>query len=228
MIRQLIREMFLQETVSPISRAENAELAVCVVGSPESAGHLMIYDPNIIYRLAKEYKGAGLTIDHSMIHDSIEEDPIVRSGIGWTTDPDPCNGAKMVTKAASVKGSGMGPAAYEAAMWYTGGLTSDRIETSDLAGYVWSMYYGRNDVIKSPFDDVDDPQTPPKEDDCQFQDRHYLNYSYRLKSAPPGLMSLVKNHNDCSKFCSSIGIENLPFYLLQLFRMLFEQRMSED
>jgi len=231
LIRQLIREMLLQESMSPTSKAASAGLAVCVVGSPESAGHLMIYDPNIIYRLSKEYEREKTPISlfgHNMIYDSIEADPVVRSGIGWTAEPEPCNGAKVVTKAASVAGSGMGPAAYEAAIWYTGGLASDRLETSRLAGHVWSRYYDRDDVVKSPFDDIDDPKTPPEEDDCHFQDRDYLNYSYTLKTEPPGLRTLEKNHEDCMKFCSSIGIENLPFYLLQLFRMVFEQRMSED
>jgi hypothetical protein len=220
--------MLLQESASPTSKAARAGLAVCVVGSPDSAGHLMIYDPSIIYRLVKEYRGAGLPVDYNMVQDSIDENPVVRSGVGWTAEPEPCNGAKVVTKAASVAGSGMGPAAYEAAIWYTGGLASDRLETSQLAGYVWSRYYDRDDVVKSPFDDIDDPKTPPEEDDCHFQDRDFLNYSYSLKTEPPGLRTLEKNHEDCMKFCSGIGIENLPFYLLQLFRMIFQQRMSED
>ena len=228
MIRQLIREMLLQEAQSPTAKAASAGLAVCVVGSPDSAGHLMIYDPQIVYRLANEYEGAGLPIDYNMIQDSIDEEPIVRSGVGWTMDPEPCNGAKVVTKAASVEGSGMGPSAYEAAVWYTGGLASDRIETSQLAGHVWSRYYDREDVMRSPFDDIDDPQTPPKEDDCRLQDRPFLNYSYSMKSKPPGLDVLERNHEECEKFCQENGINNLPFYLLQLFRMLFENRMSED
>jgi len=220
--------MLLQESTSPTSRAASAGLAVCVVGSPDSAGYLMIYDPSIVYRLAREYEEAGLPVDYNMIQDSIEEDPIVRSGIRWITETEPCNGAKVVTKAASVARSGMGPAAYEAAIWYTGGLASDRVETSRLAGYVWSRYYDRDDVIKSPFDDINDPKTPPEEDDCGFQDRDFLNYSYSLKNEPPGLRTLEKNHEDCMKFCSSIGIENLTFYLRQLFRMIFDQRLSED
>lgn len=228
MIRQLVREMLLQEAQSPTAKAASSGLAVCLVGSPESAGHLMVYDPGIIYRLTKEYRGARLPVDYNMILDSIDEEPIVRSGIGWTTEPEPCNGAKVVTKAASVEGSGMGPSAYEAAIWYTGGLASDRLETSQLAGHVWARYYDRDDVEKSPFDDVDDPKTPPIDDDCHLQDRPFLNYSYRLRSPPPGLDVLEQNHEKCEKFCQGIGITNLPFYLLQLFRMIFENRMSED
>jgi len=228
MIRQLIREMLLQEAQSPIMRAASMGLAVCVVGSPDSAGHIIIYNPQIIYRLAKATVDAGLPIDPDLILDSIDEEPIVRSGVGWTTEPEPCNGAKVVTKAASVDGSGMGPSAYEAAIWYTGGLASDRLETSRLAGHVWSRYYDREDVERSPFDDIDDPQTPPVEDDCHLQDRPYLNYSYKLRSKPPGLDVLERNHEECLAFCEKNAMGNLPFYLLQVFRMIFENRMFED
>lgn len=220
--------MVLLESQSPTARAANAGLAICVTGSPDSAGYLMIYDPGIIYRLVKEYRGARLPIDQNLVLDSIDEEPIVRSGVRWITEPDPCNGAKVITKAASVAGSGMGPSAYEAAIWYTGGLASDRLETSRLAGSVWSRYYDREDVEKSPFDDVDDPRTPPVEDDCHIQDRQFLNYSYRLKSSPPGLETLEKNHRDCEKFCERNKIGNLPYHLSQLFKMIFDNRISED
>lgn len=227
MIRQLIREILLQEAQSPTLRAANAGLAVCVVGSPEFFGQLIIYDPEIIYRLVREYKEADIPINNTLIYNSIYEEPIVRAGITWNESRDPCNGAKIVSKAASVDGSGMGPSAYEAAIWYTDGLASDRIDTSRRAGQVWSKYYDRDNVEKFPFDNVDEPQTPPKEDDCEFQDKPFLNYSYRLKHAPPGLSVLEKNHEKCEKFCEEIGIKDLSFMLLAIFHVIFENKMTE-
>jgi hypothetical protein len=226
MIRRLIREILLQEAQSPTLKAANAGLAVCVVGSPENSGLLIIYDPEIIYRLVREHKEAD--IHNILIYDSIYEEPIVKAGITWNESHDPCNSAKIVSKAASVDGSGMGPSAYEAAIWYTDGLASDRIDTSRRAGQVWSKYYDRDDVKKSPFDNVDEPQTPPKEDDCEFQDKPFLNYSYQLKHAPPGLSVLEKNHEKCEKFCEEIGIKDLSFTLLAIFQVIFESRMTEN
>jgi hypothetical protein len=127
----------------------------------------------------------------------------------------------------------MGPAAYEAAMWYAGGLTSDRMETSRAAGRVWLNYKERSasgDIESLPFDDLNDPKTPPPNDDCVMQDREWLNYSYKLKSPPPGLGEMEGNHEKTKSIIKGLGypVETFEHKLKLLFMMIFDERMSED
>ena len=233
MIRQLIREMLLQEAQSPTARAAAQGMAVCVVGDPTLDAYVMIYDPNLLVRYVTDVAGDGVPVD-DVVEDSIDVDPVLRAGVTlWHSQDGHCYGKGIIGRAASVPGSGLGPAAYEAAMWYAGGLTSDREETSDLAGGVWLKYKQRADsgeIDALPFDDLTNPQTPPTEDDCEMQDRDWLNYSYRLKSKPPGLDELERNHKAVLPIIKKkkYPVDKLPWKLRQLFLMLFDQRMSED
>ena len=227
MIRQLIREM-LQESVSPTSKAADQGLAVCTVGDPKTAGSLMIYDPAIIdASLAGDETGDGFGAQN--IFDTLYENPAVRAGVTWQIGDTPCNAAKIILRAASAEGSGMGPAAYEAAMWYTGGLAPDRTEVHSSAANVWKRYYARPDVEKLPFDDVENPETPPPDDDCEMhEERPYLNYSYSLPREPAGLAKMEAAHELCMQKCKELGIENLQYGLMLLFRGLFQARYSEE
>ena len=53
---------------------------------------------------------------------------------------------------------------------------------------------------------------------------------YRLKSKPPGLDELERNHNAVLPIIKKkkYPIDKLPWKLRQLFMMLFDERMSED
>jgi hypothetical protein len=232
MIRSLIREILLQESNSPTSRAASKGMAVCKIG--DRVGHVLIYDPGLLVNYVK-YARAKEAIPE-VIEDSIEDDPVVRSGVVYARRVEglgECHGGGVVLKSASWPGSGMGPAAYEAAMWYAGGLTSDRMETSRAAGRVWLNYKGRSvsgDIESLPFDDLNDPKTPPPNDDCVMQDREWLNYSYRLKSPPPGLEEMEGNHEKTKSIIKGLGypVETLEHKLKLLFMMIFDERMSED
>lgn len=82
---------------------------------------------------------------------------------------------------------GYGPMLYDLALSHCKVLTSDRITVSKYAEKVWHYYYtSRRDVEALPFDDIEDPKTPPTLDDAIMQDdeRDWLNYAYKLKGAP--------------------------------------------
>ena len=63
-----------------------------------------------------------------------------------------------------------------------------------------------------------------------MQDREWLNYSYRLKSPPPGLEEMEGNHEKTKSIIKGLGypVETLEHKLKLLFMMIFDERMSED
>lgn len=236
-IRLLIRELvtseaesgrqgsLLRESPSLTQRAVDLGLAICVTGSPESSGHLMVYDPAEVTRSVSKYGERGLdTGDNS----PARQYSIVKAGIAWNPGESPCNDAKVVMSAAASKGSGLGPVAYEAAMWLTGGLTSDRYDVSSQAAGVWRKFGSRPDVTADPFDDVSDPKTPPPDDDCELHDTPQLNYSYKLRNKPQGLDTLMSRHERCDEFCRSHGVNGLEFYIFLLYKELFRHRWEDS
>jgi hypothetical protein len=57
---------------------------------------------------------------------------------------------------------------------------------SSYAENIWDHYYSaRSDVEKLRFDDIDEPETPPVEDDAKLHppSRDSLNYAYKLKGS---------------------------------------------
>jgi hypothetical protein len=227
--------MLITEMASPTAIAAGRGMALFVIGDPNTHGKVIVYDPNLLLqqiRQAKRYSSESDPKD--VIVDSIDTDPIVRAGVTiWHEADEQCNGSGIVGRAASVAGSRMGPAAYEAAMWLANGLTSDRQETSRAAGMVWAKYADRvsgGEIDALQFDDASDPQTPPPEDDCELQDRDWLNSSYHLKSKPPGLDEMMSNHKKAASAVARFGLDEsmLKWKLDQLFMMIFDERMSED
>lgn len=80
---------------------------------------------------------------------------------------------------------GFGKYLYRMAGQYAhskGGLLfSDRTSVSSDAAGVWSYIYKNTDKEdRKPFDDEQNPKTPPKEDDCEINrsGRNTLNYAY--------------------------------------------------
>ena len=146
----------------------------------------------------------------------------------------PCYGSGVVTASASERGSKMGPAAYEAAMWYAGGLTSDRNQTRARARNVWAVYKTRSDsgeIEARQFDDVNNPKTPPEEDDCEMKSdggNSPMNFSYKHKSKPAGLDEMENNHRTMLSFMEKHGMARPQFEanLRRLFGYLFEDRYN--
>ena len=123
----------------------------------------------------------------------------------------------------------MGPVVYELAMWLTGGLASDRFTVSADAASVWRRFELRTkDVINEPFDDIDDPKTPPVDDDCIIQrereKRQHLDSSYKLKEKPSGLDEMLRRHEEFEEFCNDAGIGNIAFLIFLRYYELFYER----
>jgi hypothetical protein len=232
-LRSIIRTALLQES-SITQRAADLGFAVCVTGSPGSAGHLMLYDLQLLKNLAQFHINSKTKeLFEDVLAKSKFRNKIVQAGISWNPIEEPCNYAKVVQNVASIEGSKMGPVVYELAMWLTAGLAPDRFSVSASAADVWKRFELRTtDVVREPFDDIDDPKTPPVDDDCIIQreqeKRQYLDSSYRLKEKPSGLDEMLRRHEEFEEFCYDAGIGNISFTIFLLYYQLFESRYVQS
>lgn len=247
MIRQLIREMLLQEAGSPTANAASQGLAVIVSGDPKLQATVIIYDPMILKRKIESI-AAGPGNDPAKkariarsAADTFEEDrePAVRAAVNYIVPLKDeyigqCYGTGVIKASLSWYKTGLGPAAYEAAMWYAGGLSSDRGEVSSKARGVWKTYKSRADsgeIDALPFDNYENPKTPQPEDDCMVYGggkRSPLNFSYRQKSKPPGLDELERNHQEFLRVLDSYGypVQTFPEKMEALFDSMWYSRMG--
>jgi len=232
-LRSIIRATLLQES-SITQRAADLGFAVCVTGSPDSAGHLMLYDLQLLKNLAQFYINSKTkeTFQNELTKSKFKN-KIVQAGIAWNPIEEPCNYAKVVQNVASIEGSKMGPVVYELAMWLTAGLAPDRFTVSASASDVWKRFELRTtDVVNEPFDDIDDPKTPPVDDDCiinkQKGKRQHLDSSYKLKEKPSGLDEMLRRHEEFEEFCNDAGIDNISFTIFLLYYDLFSARYDYD
>ena len=247
-LRQLIRETLLAESQSPTARAAAAGLALHSWTRGETSG-VIIYDPKILLeRVGELVIGPGGALPNvweirRVIRDSIHENCIVRSAVSYNTprSHSPCWGAEIVQYSVSADDghphvSKMGPAAYEAAMWYAHALTPDRSLVSQSAERVWKKYLQRaegGDITALPFDDVEDPKTPEPEDDCYVHGsrRPSLNNAYTLKSRPSGIDTLERNHGETADTLESdYGFDEMELSssLQKLAIQLFESQYDES
>lgn len=158
----------------------------------------VLYNPE---NFAKEIENTNGEKNLSL-HDIEEFDPsnIIIGCLGVTLHGGKCWDAAEVGMSAAEKG--YGPLMYELAMSDYGVMMSDRISTSASARKVWQKYDQRADVKKLPFDDISDPKTPPKEDDCKilpdYEDDEvpYLNQAYAGKGDSSGKEVLMRNHQE--------------------------------
>jgi hypothetical protein len=109
---------------------------------------------------------SGLDQDNDGLSDILED----ALGTDKTkSDSDADGYADKVRLAAAEQG--YGPMLYDLALSHCKVLTSDRITVSKYAEKVWHYYYtSRRDVEALPFDDIEDPKTPPTLDDAIMQD----------------------------------------------------------
>ena len=242
LLRSLIRETLLQESDSPTARAAAAGYAVA--RGESDATIVMIYSPKILFEILD-----GLDDPKNIklaVRDSLLETSIVRSAVGYRSADDspwadvpsgPCWDSGIVSYAVSANDDPdlprVGPAAYEAAMWYSKDhtLAPDRESVSSSAERVWSRYSGRvgKGVDAFEFDDKYDPKTPEPDDDCWLHDSDALNHAYTLDAKPAGLDSLEKKHKECIK-----KLEKEYFYsgfyftldILSLSKSLFQKNYN--
>lgn len=83
----------------------------------------------------------------------------------------PCNDSYVVELAVvNQPGGGWGRLLYYVAMHYAGknGLISDRVLSSSNAVATWNKLWNDSEIQKKSLDDVYNPKTPEKKDDCNL------------------------------------------------------------
>lgn len=103
----------------------------------------------------------------------------------------PCNGAWHVEIAATSK-KGWGSKVYLAALDRVGQLSPDRWSVSKEAENAWKRLADKYKLIANPFDDKDNPNTPPEYDDCTLHRDAILDASYELPNGlPPDIQDMI-------------------------------------
>ncbi len=187
-IRQFVREVIREAAVS-VSAASSEGLALWV-NKDASGVDITLYDPAAL----DENLAAGVARADAAT-------AAVRGTISLGKSKHRCNGAWEVNSAAADQGHG--PLMYDIARSVVPGgvIMSDRDSVSHEAKGVWHFYLrNRSDVEKLPLDNVYDPKTPPREDDCQVfkpdmvqgKDMNPLNYAIGGKG--PSVTKLKSNH----------------------------------
>lgn len=247
-LRRLIRETLLSE--SPTARAAAAGLALLAWSRGKTSG-VIIYSPDVLFELIDNLvidlngETPDVTEIRKVIRDSLHETCVVRSAVSYASPPShaPCWGAEIVQYSVSAddglsRDGKMGPAAYDAAMWYAHAhsLAPDRSLVSTSAERVWKRYSQRaegGDVIELPFDDLENPKTPEPADDCYVYgpSRQSLDSAYYLKSKPDGLASLEQRHSETiEKLYSDYEFDEveLESALHRLAAQLFDSQYEES
>lgn len=114
---------------------------------------------------------------------------IVIAGVGADvpgSEAGHCNSAKIVDTGGSIL-PGWGTRVYLAAMDTIGAMAPDRGHVSPAAEALWKSLLRRGLIVPTEFDDIDDPKTPPWQDDCKVHKTRdgALNASYKLSGDPP-------------------------------------------
>ena len=225
LIRSLVRNV-LSESSSPVAKADAEGLAVLI--TPYGVDpKVIVYDPAKMQSYLDSITADGKDINE--IYPAIMRDlGVIRASVVYISNDEPCNDAASVAMSVSFEGSGMGPAAYDIAMWHSkGGLTSDRADVSQSARSVWKKYNKRTDIEKTEFDNIEKPKTLPTEDDCTLhKGMPELNKSYKILSKPVGLDSMIARHNEFLDKTTADGVKHLNSQLGAASRMLFSKRFG--
>lgn len=193
LLRKLIQRL-LDEAAQNSSDAASAGLGLIVFEDRR----FVLYDTQAVVAAVKAKVDENPEdVSTSDVEDVLKSEDHVRGYMTTTAAKQGnCYGANEVQGIAAIKG--FGPLLYDIALGYVPALMPDRKSVSDQAAGVWQYYVNkRADVKKLKFDDIEDPQTPPTEDDCSLHDRPELNYA--IKSAGANAQQLIANHNQLVK-----------------------------
>jgi len=161
----------------------------------------VLYNPTALARVSKGVPGDELT--------GLDPTGVIVGYLDVRPHNGDCWDAAEVKFSAAEKG--YGPLMYELAMGDFGKIMSDHgAGSSASARGVWQKYDQRSDVKKLPFDDVKNPKTPPKNDDCKIipdvdGDIAYLNQAYAGKGDVSGKDALMSAHRAFVKQMESNG-----------------------
>lgn len=195
-LRRLIRNLLEAAVVSKTAASQG--LALYRKQTSNNVEYVL-YDPEVFTREIKtiqdDYNGNAVGSD---VLGSIDPSNIIVGYLNVKPHNGDCWDAAEVKFSAAQKG--YGPLMYELAMSDYGKLMSDHgAGTSASARNVWQKYNQRSDIKKLPFDDVKNPKTPPKGDDCKLLpdfdgDIAYLNQAYAGQGDASGKEALMHNH----------------------------------
>jgi hypothetical protein len=103
----------------------------------------------------------------------------------------PCYDGYVIQATAARKG--YGPLIYDIALSLGKPVIPDRHAVSKQARQVWQKYMTRSDVAKMPLDDIENPRTPQKHDDCAIiKNADSLNNAF-IKRGRGDYSSMVNN-----------------------------------
>ncbi len=161
----------------------------------------VLYEPEIFAQLSKGLPADELT--------GIDPSDVIVGYLDVRPHKGDCWDAAEIKFSAAQKG--YGPLMYELAMSDFGKIMSDHgAGTSNAARRVWQKYDQRPDVEKLPFDDIKNPQTVPKNDDCKLVpdvdgEIAYLNQAYAGQGDVSGKEALMNAHRTFMKQMEANG-----------------------
>ena len=204
LIRTFVLSVLKEAAIAP-EAALKSGLALAEIADERSNNTAFIlYKPshfqervNELLNKAKE-AGSDLSTQKRDLGSLLFDDPTGIVGyVEVKPDDGGCYDAYSIVYTAAEKG--YGPMMYDIAMSRVDShtLVPDRKSVSKAAENVWARYLnGRSDVEKLPLDDITNPKTKPKEDDCTVHTGvpkdSPLNYAYR--GTPNAGGSLISAH----------------------------------
>lgn len=218
--------MIMQEAAVDVSAAKNLALLSFPAGNVYK---FVLFDPSAAKASFKPFVGQQVRLNGPLANSP--EAAMLSAVKGYIALKKPTTEtqwhAAEVTASAAEKG--YGPLIYDVAMSKLDWITSDRHSVSPEAEKIWAFYKNRRpDVNKLEFDDVNDPRTPPKEDDAVLHvdgAKNPLNYAYG--GVDVDATRLEKNYENFEKWAIKtlkINVEQLSGVVWRAGRMLFHNK----
>ena len=195
-LRRLVRKLLEAAVVGQTAAGQGLALLRKQKGN---GIEYVLYDPKLLAKHVFDTgikNGKGTPFDE--IVSSFNSIEIIYGYLDVRSHNGDCWDAGEIKFSAAQKG--YGPLMYELAMTDFGKIMSDHgAGTSTSARSVWQKYDQRVDVKKFPFDDVKNPKTPPKTDDCKILpdadgEIAYLNQAYAGKGDASGKEVMMRAH----------------------------------
>lgn len=186
-LRRLVRSLL----EAAIAGKAAAGLGLALLRSNKGSGvEYVLYDPVKFYELTRD-------VPKDML-ETIDPDEVIYGYLDVRPHKGDCWNAAEIKFAAARQG--YGPLMYELAMSDFGKIMSDHgAGSSASARGVWQKYANRSDVEALPFDDIKNPKTPPKQDDCKLipdfdGSNAYLNAAYAGNGDSSGKETMMRAH----------------------------------
>ncbi len=232
-LRECIRAI-LEAAISS-SSASGQGLALYVNSTQSQKVEYVLYSPRALVDAIEAHNVfADDDVDLSEALGAVDPHDVIYGYIVVRKNSGKCWNSGEVKYSAARKG--YGPLMYELAMSDFVRLMPDHGGgSSPSARNVWARYANRPDVKKLPFDDIANPKTEPKEDDCHVYmdpdgDIGYLNAAYQGKGDKAGKDALVRSHQALVGQLSSDGFKksDVEIALSQMGDEYFGSRYREN